>query len=190
MKFFRFGFVISALLCVLMVSAFAAEPEYTYELNGDFRPEYVTFSYDDDMIHVYATDVFIEECGDGMSRDQMCAFFSQLDWTLTVNGVVSSEFFPDWSSGSFSFRYIEDGTYDLSADVAPVYFVFNVTRIPASSDSASVPGILSAVSDVFAAVLGLVALLAAAFAVHPILLIGVVFGFLGVAIVIFRRLFV
>ena len=190
MKFFRFGFVISALLCVLMVSAFAAELEYTYELNGDFRPEYVTFSYDDDMIHVYATDVFIEECGDGMSRDQMCAFFSQLDWTLTVNGVVSSELFPDWSSGSFSFRYIEDGTYDLSADVAPVYFVFNVTRIPASSDSASVPGILSAVSDVFAAVLGLVALLAAAFAVHPILLIGVVFGFLGVAIVIFRRLFV
>ncbi|WP_165450618.1 hypothetical protein, partial [Intestinimonas massiliensis (ex Afouda et al. 2020)] len=62
--------------------------------------------------------------------------------------------------------------------------------VPVSSDSASVPGILSAVSDVFAAVLGLVALLAAAFAVHPILLIGVVLGFFGLVIAIFRRLFV
>ncbi|WP_130870366.1 hypothetical protein [Intestinimonas massiliensis (ex Afouda et al. 2020)] len=190
MKFCRFGFVVSALLCILMVSAFAAEPEYTYEFGIHFPPEYATISYDGDMVSVYVEDAFFEAFEEDVSREEICSVLSGFDWQLTVNGVQSPNFFLDWSVGSFSFRYSEDGIYEVSADSLELVFSLGVTLVPVSSDSASVPGILSAVSDVFAAVLGLVALLAAAFAVHPILLIGVVLGFFGLVIAIFRRLFV
>lgn len=188
MKFFRFGIIVTALLCILMVSAFAAEPEYTYEFNGDFPPEYATISYDGDTILVYVEDVFFE--GLEMSREEACSFLSTFDWHLTVNDVEVSGFSPDWSVGSFTLRYSADGIYEISSDSSGLHFRLGVTRVLVPSGSASVSDILSVASDVFAAVLGLVALLAAAFAVHPILLIGVVFGFLGVAIAIFRRLFV
>ena len=190
MKFFRFGLVVSALLCILMVSAFAAEPEYAYEFDMPFPPEYVTISYDGDMVSVYVEDAFFEAFGEGASREEICVFLSEFDWELTVNGVQSPDFFPDWSVGSFSFRYSEDGYYKVASDSVNLVFGLGVIRVPAPSDSASVSGILSAVSDVFAVVLGLVALLAAAVAVHPVLLIGVVLGFFGLVIAIFRRLFV
>ena len=189
MKFFRFGLVVSALLCILMVSAFAAEPDYTYEFSDtNFSPEYATISYDGDTILVYVEDAFFEWLE--MSREEACSFLSTFDWHLTVNDVEVSGFSPDWSVGSFNFQYSVDGKFKVSTGSSPVTFSMYITRVPVSSDSASVSDILSAASDVFAAVLGLLALLAAAFAVHPILLIGVVFGFLGVAIAIFRRLFV
>lgn len=187
-KFFRFGLVVSALLCLLMVSAFAAEPEYTYEFSADFPPEYATISYDGDTIFVYVEDAFFEVLE--MSREEACSFFSTFDWHFSVNDVEVSGFSPDWSVGSFTLQYSADGIYEISADSSGLHFRLGVIRVPVSSDSVSVSDILSAASDVFAAVLGLVAFLAAAFAVHPILLIGVVFGFLGVAIAIFRRLFV
>lgn len=92
--------------------------------------------------------------------------------------------------GCTAFRYSADGIYEVSSDFPGLHFRLGVTRVPVSSDSVSVSDILSVASDVFAAVLGLVALLAAAFAVHPILLIGVILGFFGLVIAIFRRLFV
>lgn len=189
MKFFRFGIIVTALFCILMVSAFAAEPEYTYEFSDtNFSPEYATISYDGDMILVYLEDAFFE--GLKMSREEVCSCLSTFDWHLTVNGVEVSGFSPDWSAGSFTLQYSVDGIYKVSADSSSVTCSMYISRVPVPSDSVSVSDILSVASDVFAAVLGLVALLAAAFAVHPILLIGVVFGFLGVAIAIFRRLFV
>ena len=190
MKFFRFGLVVSALLCILMVSAFAAEPEYTYEFSDtSFSPEYATISYDGDMISVYVEDAFFEKLG--VSRSTGLMLLASVPWDLwSVDAVDSSSLNLDWTNGSFSFAYVGDGQYALFSDRSDIYFSVNVSRVPVSSDSASVPGILSVVSDVFAAVLGLVVLLAAAFAVHPILLIGVVFGLLGIAIAIFRRLFV
>lgn len=190
MKFFRFGLVVSALLCILMVSAFAAEPEYTYEFNLDIPPEYITISYDGDFISVYVEDAFFED--NDISREVGLQFLSQFDWALSVNGAESDDLVLDWSVGSFTMKYSDDGEYSIDAtdDSVNMFFRLNIVRVPVSSDSASVSDILSVASDVFAAVLGLLALLAAAFAVHPIFLIGVVFGFLGVAIAIFRRLFV
>lgn len=188
MKFFRFGIIVTALLCILMVSAFAAEPEYTYEFRADYPSEYATISYDGDFISVYVEDAFFE--GLGMSREEACSSLSTFDWHLTVNDVEVSGLSPDWSVGSFTLRYSADGIYEVSSDFPGLHFRLGVTRVPVSSDSVSVSDILSVASDVFAAVLGLVALLAAAFAVHPILLIGVILGFFGLVIAIFRRLFV
>lgn len=189
-KFFRFGLVVSALLCLLMVSAFAAEFEYTYEFNSDIPPEYITISYDGDFISVYIEDAFFED--NDLSREFGLQLFSQFDWVLSVNGVESDDLVFDWSVGSFTMKYSDNGEYFIDSTDASVsvFFSLNIDRVPVSSDSASVPGFLSVASDVFALFLGLLALLAAAFAVHPILLIGVIFGFLGVAIAIFRRLFV
>lgn len=189
-KFFRFGIIVTALLCILMVSAFAVEPDYTYEFNSDIPPEYITISYDGDTILVYIEDAFFEN--NDTPREVGLQLLSQFDWVLSVNGAESDDLVFDWSVGSFTMKYSDDGEYSIVStnDSVNMFFRLNIVRVPASSDSASVSDILSVASDVFAAVLGLVALLAAAFAVHPILLIGVVFGFLGVAIAIFRRLFV
>ena len=173
-----------------MVSAFAAEPEYAYDFDSDIPPEYITISYDGDFVSVYIEDAFFED--NDLSREFGLQLLSQFDWVLSVNGVESDDLVFDWSVGSFTMKYSDDGEYliDSTDDSVNVFFRLNVVRVPVSSDSVSVSDILSAASDVFAAVLGLLALLAAAFAVHPILLIGVVFGFLGVAIAMFRRLFV
>ncbi|PWL75893.1 MAG: hypothetical protein DBY24_10415 [Prevotellaceae bacterium] len=193
LKFFRLGLVASALFCLLSVSAFAAESEYEYDVSGDYVPDYVSASCSGDVISIYLKDAFFDAFAAGASREVALSMLSTYNWVLTVNGVVSSSLVFDWSVGSASFEYSGDGVYLISADDANFDLSLNVACVSSldpepDSGSASVSGVLSSASDVLAAVLGLVSLLAASFVVHPILLIGVILGFFGLAIAIFRRL--
>ena len=63
------------------------------------------------------------------------------------------------------------------------------TSLSPSPDAPSVPFLLSVISDVFAAFCAAVAVLAGFVALHPILLVGIILGFLGLAVTLFRRVF-
>lgn len=187
MNFLRFGVVVSVLSCLLMFPAFAAEPGYSYEFSdGNFLPEQVTISYVGDVITAQLEDALFDSLG--VSREVALQMFFLIEWNMTLDDKEISGYSFDWSAGSLSFPYSGDGRYEVFSDRADFALSFVVARTSVPSDGVSMPSLLTIVSDVFAAFCGIVAVLAGVCALHPILLVGIVLGFVSVSIGLFRRI--
>lgn len=125
----------------------ASEVSYTL-MPVNFSPEFIEWSFDNNCFTVVLTDVLFAQRFPDMDRADVLLLFSNLDYSFSVNGVSEEGLSFDSSAGSFSFPYVEDGSYVISNEDANLVFEVEITSTVVSG-SFSGSSLISVVKALF-----------------------------------------